>query len=675
MKDEILSELMSMSVDSVLSRVAMKPQDELFRKVIGCGHQCPFCKVPCEAGGADHKDHFASFHRSRGLGQYRWLKDEKLVLDICSTGVVSDARFQNSDTDGKWHPYKEYRTYYPDWSIQPDPSIQSSDYWKYIFAQFNEKFAEEYKAKPADLPDDWQVVRDAVGISISLAARCGKARSRVRGQASNSFREDNVVNIEMPIFSFVRLGPNKLSKSKVLNQVLNPAQQHHDFFIHDNMEGGNIERKISDGLVEMSWYFPCGKSDVFSEPIAVANLRGDLETNWEQFTFLTRISSAIFIFIESMCERQLRLLSSCNPNDTKFYFIVTPEVKEKDECWNRARQFCEECLKPAITEYTFKHLGEKMVDDILSGVDNRMFSSRTFFQCNLLTVLLEEMSFKKYVQYIHSYESYSKKWILNYITEKYQFTELLETLYENILSSICVKTLNVLQDETCLQSKNVSLFLRNVCKELSRELVISELKVKVITFHNTAKVEQFSSKIQDLLGEMKDEILSELMSMSVDSVLSRVAMKPQDELFRKVIGCGHQCPFCKVPCEAGGADHKDHFASVHRPQGIGRYRWNEVDVLVTDICTTAVVSATCFKNSATDGKWHPYKEYRTLYPDWAIQPDPSIQSSDYWKYIFAKFNEKFAEKYKAKPADLPDDWYQITKLQALESLQKVFNVH
>ncbi|XP_069840737.1 up-regulator of cell proliferation-like [Dendropsophus ebraccatus] len=141
---------------------------------------------------------------------------------------------------------------------------------------------------------------------------------------SKGFREDNVVNIEMPIFSFVRLGPNKLSKSKVLNQVLNPAQQQHDFFIHDNMEGGNIERKISDGLVEMSWYFPSNSSDVYPEPIAVANLRGDLESNWEQFTFLTRISSAIFIFIESLSELQFRILSSCNPNNTKFYFVITP---------------------------------------------------------------------------------------------------------------------------------------------------------------------------------------------------------------------------------------------------------------------------------------------------------------------------------------------------------------
>ncbi|XP_056389811.1 up-regulator of cell proliferation-like isoform X2 [Hyla sarda] len=349
-------------------------------------------------------------------------------------------------------------------------------------------------------------------------------------------------------------------------------------------------------------------------------------------------------------------------------------LMEKDKSWRRARQFCEQCLKPAVTEYIFKHLGEKMVDDILHGLDNRMFSSRTFFQCNLLTLLLEEMSFDKYVQYIHSYESFSKTWILNYVTEKYQSTELLAPLYENILSSICVKTLNVLQDESSLQSKNVSLFLETVCDKLNRELVISKPEIKVITFHNKAKVEEFSSKVQDLLTEMKDQILSELKSMSVNSVLSMVTMKPQEELFKKVIGCGHQCPFCKVPCEAGGGEHKEHFASFHRPKGLGQYRWKDRECLVTDICTSSVVSATCFRNSDTKWEPHPYKEYRTYYPDWAIQPDPSIESSDYWKHIFVQFNEKFAEKYKAKPAELPDDWYLITNVQALESLQKVFNV-
>uniref|UniRef100_A0A8C5QCZ7 VLIG-type G domain-containing protein n=1 Tax=Leptobrachium leishanense TaxID=445787 RepID=A0A8C5QCZ7_9ANUR len=143
---------------------------------------------------------------------------------------------------------------------------------------------------------------------------------------SKGFMEDNVVNVPMPTFSFVRLGKTKLSKSKILNQVLSQDQQNLDFFIHDNMQGGNIERKISNGLVEMSWYFPSGsdRSDIFPEPIAVTNLRGDLESNWNQFSFLTRISSAVFIFTESIGEREFRVLSKCENSDAKYYLIITP---------------------------------------------------------------------------------------------------------------------------------------------------------------------------------------------------------------------------------------------------------------------------------------------------------------------------------------------------------------
>eukprot|EP00079_Xenopus_tropicalis_P038917 XP_017952688.1 PREDICTED: up-regulator of cell proliferation-like [Xenopus tropicalis] len=128
---------------------------------------------------------------------------------------------------------------------------------------------------------------------------------------NKGFVEENLVQVEMPLFSFVRLGQSKLSKSKILNQVLSPAQQYQDFFVHDNMVGGNIERQISDGLVEISWFLPVGKenSDTFPEPVAVTNLRGDIESNWTQFSFLTQVSSAVFVFAESINERECELLA------------------------------------------------------------------------------------------------------------------------------------------------------------------------------------------------------------------------------------------------------------------------------------------------------------------------------------------------------------------------------
>ncbi|XP_073491938.1 interferon-induced very large GTPase 1-like isoform X2 [Aquarana catesbeiana] len=344
--------------------------------------------------------------------------------------------------------------------------------------------------------------------------------------------------------------------------------------------------------------------------------------------------------------------------------------QEKDIYQTKAKEFCERCLKPAMMDHVFHHLGQKIVDEIISS--DRKFSSRRFFQEFLMKELLNEMSFQKYVDYMLFYEKYTKAWILNYIAT-YVKPQILKPLQENLLSSLDKKINEALTEDNSVKRSTVSDFLNSVCEILKEELVIPQNEMQAVTFQNTADVGQFSSDIQLFLRDTETEVLSELQSMDIKSVLSRVTVKPQDVLFRKVVGCGEQCPFCAVPCEAGGDKHKEHFATFHRPKGLGGYRRCDTRILTTDTCSTSVPSDGIFQCLETEGKWHPYKEYRTIYPDWSIQPDLSIQSSDYWKYIFLMFNEKFAEEYNAKPAEIPDGWKSITREKALQSLKKIFN--
>ena len=145
-------------------------------------------------------------------------------------------------------------------------------------------------------------------------------------------------------------------------------------------------------------------------------------------------------------------------------------------------------------------------------------------------------------------------------------------------------------------------------------------------------------------------------------------------LFSRAFGCGKKCPFCSAPCEAGGKEHTEHFASVHRPQGIGKCSWFKTDKLIPDICSSLVASEMVFRCKETGQKWHPYKEYRQFYPDWRIQPDTSIEASDFWKYIFAKYNTKFAKRYNFKPADIPAEWHSISVYQAKKCLEDTFKM-
>ncbi|OCT59065.1 hypothetical protein XELAEV_18001553mg [Xenopus laevis] len=323
--------------------------------------------------------------------------------------------------------------------------------------------------------------------------------------------------------------------------------------------------------------------------------------------------------------------------------------QEKDETQNRAERFCELCLKPAILNHINQHLGKDNVDYILHTGDAKEYCSRTFFQFTVLKKLLEENNFSQYVKYIHSYKSFGKTWIVNCIKDMNTNSQFLKDLQVSILSHVC----NDIRKSSKMSS--IPDFLESFCAELKTKLVISQKEVKVIVFPNNADIQQFSQDVEVFLIETEKQIRSEMESSSIESVLAKLPLKPEDVLFKRVFGCGKQCPFCKVPCEAGG---------------LGRCRCLFSNKLLTEICSTEVVGPRSFQNSHTDWQFHPYKEYRTIYPDWTIQADPSITASDYWKYIFVKFNRKFANKYSAKS----ETWFQITKEQAFQSLQESFNM-
>ncbi|XP_066485317.1 up-regulator of cell proliferation-like isoform X2 [Tiliqua scincoides] len=354
------------------------------------------------------------------------------------------------------------------------------------------------------------------------------------------------------------------------------------------------------------------------------------------------------------------------------YFSVFKDLYyEKDACQKRAKDFCDLCLKPALMDHLNKRLGIEIVDDFLSSGQSIQYGSRSFFQFSVLKSLLEKGSFKDYVKYILHYTDFVTSWIQTNLLEHYRQRKDLAVLEEKILSAVIRKTRKPLESRA---DQALPEFLECFRHEMRDELVVSKESLDVVLFNNNAKAEPFSQEVQACISEVKEAILSEQSQMSVETVLSSIPFKPQEEIFKCRFGCGKQCPFCKVPCEAGGGDHREHFASVHRPQGLGRIKDHETKKLDYSLCSSDVISNSRFRNKDTGYEWHPYKEYRTYYPDWRIQSDPSITASDYWKFVFKEFNQQFAVEYDAKCADLPDDWKRITKEQALQSIQEAFNM-
>ncbi|XP_051708984.2 up-regulator of cell proliferation isoform X2 [Oryctolagus cuniculus] len=141
-----------------------------------------------------------------------------------------------------------------------------------------------------------------------------------------SLREDSVVLPRAPAFAFVRMDVSSNSKSQLLNAILSPGRRHWDCFWHRDLGLGTGAREIADGLVEISWFFPSGSEDldVFPEPVAFLNLRGDIGSHWLQFKLLTEVSSAVFILTDNVSKKAYKLLYSMRESSTRYYFILSP---------------------------------------------------------------------------------------------------------------------------------------------------------------------------------------------------------------------------------------------------------------------------------------------------------------------------------------------------------------
>ncbi|XP_071020386.1 up-regulator of cell proliferation-like isoform X2 [Oncorhynchus clarkii lewisi] len=350
-------------------------------------------------------------------------------------------------------------------------------------------------------------------------------------------------------------------------------------------------------------------------------------------------------------------------------------VSGQDQCQKKAEQFTTLCLKPAVKAYVASSLGPEIVDVMLMGQNAFQFSSRAFFQYSILKQLLSEFNFANYVSYICDYEGFVKNWILDEILKRFSQGNNIFDLEDCQLKGIISVITEAITKAQMNEKGNIKEFIKDICRLLGEKLVLPQDALEATMIFNNSKQESFAHWLTISVVDMEQSLREEFQrAKDVKTKLERQNIKPQNELFTKVFGCGKQCPFCKAPCEAGGKAHTNHCASIHRPEGLGRFRFEGSRNLVTDICSSSVFNDTAFRCYKTRGQWHPYKKYRDIYPDWLIPADSSIQASDYWKFVMAKFNKHFAEEYDALPADIPPAWKWISKQQAERSIKESFSI-
>ncbi|XP_053272475.1 interferon-induced very large GTPase 1 isoform X2 [Pleuronectes platessa] len=361
-----------------------------------------------------------------------------------------------------------------------------------------------------------------------------------------------------------------------------------------------------------------------------------------------------------------------NKNKGMFCDRFKDVFNERDQSQKKAEEFTKQCLKPAVEKFVYSKLGPAINHEMRK---QPQFNARVFSQYKILLDLLSKHSVSEYVRYIGSYEGFAKEWILDQTVKHLSKDSKMLELVDQHLDSSIRSIKDAIQKATKKTSADLETFINNFCQELGDTLVISQDKLGDFMMLNKANQEQFAKWFTQFVDKMEEALKQEFKKREIKMILKRDDVKSQNELFTQVIGCGKQCPFCGMACVRGGGDHAEHTAPLHRPTGLKRYRWDQTKKLVTDICSSLVVSDNRFCCGATEGEWVPYKEYRDTYKDWIIPPDGSYEASNYWKYVMTKFNKEFAKEYGAETADIPTGWEKITRLQAEQSLKKSFNIN
>uniref|UniRef100_A0A673W4H0 Interferon-induced very large GTPase 1-like n=2 Tax=Salmo trutta TaxID=8032 RepID=A0A673W4H0_SALTR len=313
------------------------------------------------------------------------------------------------------------------------------------------------------------------------------------------------------------------------------------------------------------------------------------------------------------------------PSKSKYLTEFIDLFHNQDQCLKKAEEFSK-LLQPAVRDYVTKMIGPDVVDEMKTGKGSQDYSTRASFQFSILKQLLVDGEYENYREYIIHYEKFVKKLLLDQIVEQLserRLAELENKHLTEIVNAITDAISNVRKTTCTKNESDVKTFIHNICSVLEDKLSLKDALDSIMIL-KPANTEQFSNFLMESVRKIELSLELEYgrgRETKYDKVgdtkerLKSLPFKPQDKMFTGLFGCGKQCPFCGVPCEAGGKEHAEHFTSIHRPQGLNGVKLIPSNKLVTNICSSNVTSSLTFINTHTGENGHPFKDYQKYYPD------------------------------------------------------------
>ena len=395
-----------------------------------------------------------------------------------------------------------------------------------------------------------------------------------------------------------------------------------------------------------------------------------------------------------------------------FFRTFITQFSEASNDLTAAQNLCN-ILTKSIEKALIENLQIQITDSM--KLENSHFRKKNYFRVLVMTDLAATKDFNLFKEYLSNIGASLKYWSKIYVkqyceerksngnTNLFDFalnnlnviiSEITKVIRE-IDGSIKITAAPIISDEDMCPLENpaqhlhVKEWLESFHEKVKKIIAIDLQEIMdVIGVNSIHNPTLFTKQLIRSLDNEREVILSgyKNTSESIAKFTTDSKNSPHVVLYNSLIGCTEQCPFCKEQCELTDENHlesgKPHYTEIHRPKCLGRYTYVRNKKLVFNTCTLAIETDAAFRNSDTDQKWHPYKDYKTIYPNWLISSESPKTGPKYWEWFIAKYLSELIEWSNAAPTSLEDEdtgeplgWEDITEEDAIDNLSETYRLN
>ncbi|XP_059425903.1 interferon-induced very large GTPase 1-like isoform X2 [Carassius carassius] len=337
-------------------------------------------------------------------------------------------------------------------------------------------------------------------------------------------------------------------------------------------------------------------------------------------------------------------------------------------------------LKEPIEQSVYKKTARELANDMRTDCPS-LNGNRSNLEKHILTKLAEEENFKKYMNYIKTprdhFSGFIREEVSDFITDKFNERVLpkknknIKLLQQKIIEEAHASTEHVQENRA-----DAGLWLKRFTQHLSDELIFSEKDLSGVAHDDVDDFKLLEDVIKKELPAIMKDISSRFNRNNFPEKLD-ANIRPDQLLIDDLCQCcWDQCPFCGAICTNTIENHdEDHSAVFHGVRGVNGAIFKDTKNLSVWICTTSVASSDRF--FCPSDETVPYNEYRTAggkYAEWSITPD--LSELPYWKWFVCNFKtdlEKYYDKTFDGSGEIPPEWKQFSKNDAIESLKNKYN--